>query len=205
VEGPQICESWEVKLHRFKNLALPKATEFEFELERNIENTYPNYDYRPQNYGSTTNSSEHCSAFNFAFNHQLHTVQARPGPRKIDKSDIQVLDRELGKNFQGPLKSFVIATKPEHVVKVLLYLKHRLRPDSTILFAQRVVGLMEDVNKAVFPDPSNRPNYLLGLPYQSAVKTPFLFPIPQLPISLARGMSRLRTPSWLLLQREICC
>lgn len=56
---------------------------------------------------------------------------------------------------------------------------------------------MEDVNKAVFPDPSNRPNYLLGLPYQSAVKTPFLFPIPQLPISLARGMSRLRTPSWL--------
>jgi hypothetical protein len=56
---------------------------------------------------------------------------------------------------------------------------------------------MEDVNEAVFLDPSNRPNYLVGLPYHSVVKTPFLFPIPEFPISLARGMSRLRTPSWL--------
>ncbi|KAH8794628.1 hypothetical protein BGZ57DRAFT_920933 [Hyaloscypha finlandica] len=155
VEGPQICESSGVKLHRFKTLALPKTTEFEFELERNIEDTYPNYYYRPQNYGSTANFSGHHSAFNFAFNHQLHTVQVRPLPRKIDKFDIQVLDRELAKNLQGPLKRFVIATKPNHVVEVFLHLQNRRRPNSTILFVQRVVGLMEDVNKAVFPDPSN--------------------------------------------------
>jgi hypothetical protein len=38
-------------MHRFKALALPKATEFALELERNIDDTYPNFYYRPQNYG----------------------------------------------------------------------------------------------------------------------------------------------------------
>ncbi|KAN0103303.1 hypothetical protein V8E51_011616 [Hyaloscypha variabilis] len=174
VHGPPIYERSGVKSHRFKSLTLPKRAEFSTELELNLEDTYSNYDHRPQDFGDVTTLSGHYSAFNCAWDNQFQTVRSRPLPRRLDYSDIRPLYLELAKNLQSPIKSLVVAANPECVVSVLLQLKHRLRPDSTILFVhmQKVVGVLEDLNKNVFPDPSNRPNYLVGLAYHSLWSRP---------------------------------
>ncbi|KAE9374754.1 hypothetical protein N431DRAFT_556990 [Stipitochalara longipes BDJ] len=169
VAGAHIYESSGQKTHQFKTLTLAKEAKFDTELEINKEDIYQNYEYRPHDYGDVTTFSGHHSAFNCAWDNQLKTVRSRPLSRRIDKSHVRALDRELAKNIQRPIKNLVIATAPESVVDVVLQLKDRLRSDSTILFVhmQKVVGVMEDLNKLVFQDPSNRPNYLVGLPYHA--------------------------------------
>ncbi|KAL4893182.1 ketopantoate reductase PanE/ApbA C terminal-domain-containing protein [Aspergillus ambiguus] len=40
---------------------------------------------------------------------------------------------------------------------------HRLTPDSTVLFLQNGLGVVEEVNQKVFPDPRHRPHYICGI------------------------------------------
>ena len=169
VESPPIYESSGSKCHNLKTLALTRPVEFDIELDSNKEHSYSNYNYQSHSYGDLTTFSGHHSAFNCAWDNHLQTVRSGTIPRRINTTDIRVLERELATSIQHPIKNLVIATKPEFVIHALQQLKRRLRPDSTILFVQmqKVVGLMEDVNKRVFPDPSSRPNYLLGLPYHT--------------------------------------
>ena len=169
VDGPLIYNSSGSRSYRLKTLALARPVEFSIELDSNKEDSYSNYDYHDHDYGYVTTFSGHYSAFNCAWDNHLQTVKSRPISRRIDKSDIRVLQPELAASIQHPIKNLVIATKPEFVIRTLQRLKRRLKPDSTIFFvqSQKVVGLMEDVNHQVFPDPSNRPNYLVGLPYHT--------------------------------------
>lgn len=57
----------------------------------------------------------------------------------------------------------LIVTTPGFVTtKSLLEVRERLRPTSTICFVQEGLGVIEKVNKEVFPDVATRPQYMLG-------------------------------------------
>lgn len=63
----------------------------------------------------------------------------------------------------GTIHCLIVTVKAHQTVAALDPIKHRLGPDSTILFLQNGMGVIEEVNENVFPDPSSRPRYMLGI------------------------------------------
>jgi 2-dehydropantoate 2-reductase len=63
----------------------------------------------------------------------------------------------------GPIRSLIICSKASYVLQGLSSVKHRLNKDSVILFLQNGMGITEEVNKEIFPDPATRPHYMLGI------------------------------------------
>ncbi|KAI9848537.1 MAG: hypothetical protein M1837_007206 [Sclerophora amabilis] len=64
---------------------------------------------------------------------------------------------------QNPIDHLIVTTKAPHTIRALEPLKHRLHPESSILFLQNGMGIIEEVNESIFPDPEARPNYMLGI------------------------------------------
>ena len=62
-----------------------------------------------------------------------------------------------------PIHNLVLSVKANSTISALSAIKHRLTPTSTILFLQNGMGVVEEVNTALFPDPTTRPNYMLGV------------------------------------------
>jgi len=94
---------------------------------------------------------------------QRFVVESKPVPRHISPSDLAFMDTELAKESRGPIRSLILAVDSNSVVSSLLTYKERLKQDSTILFTQKGMGIMEMVNEQVFPDPSSGPNYMAGI------------------------------------------
>jgi 2-dehydropantoate 2-reductase len=77
--------------------------------------------------------------------------------------------RGFGENLQHTskqpdtvIKTLIVATDPGITLAALSKVVHRLRPDSTVCFVMLGMGIVEDVNKIFFPNPVDRPNYVLG-------------------------------------------
>ncbi|KAH0543763.1 hypothetical protein FGG08_001945 [Glutinoglossum americanum] len=65
----------------------------------------------------------------------------------------------------------VVTTNAHATIPAIKAVKDRLRPESTILLIQTGMGLLEEINEKLFPDPETRPNYMLG------VSTHVVFPL----------------------------
>ncbi len=63
---------------------------------------------------------------------------------------------------EEPISQLIVNTTSGGTVPMLQSVRHRLDRQSTILFMQNSMGLMEEVSQAVFPDIDTRPNYMLG-------------------------------------------
>lgn len=63
----------------------------------------------------------------------------------------------------GHIECLVVTCKATDTVRALLSVKERLTRDSTILFLQNGMGQIDEVNASVFPDQSDRPNYMSGV------------------------------------------
>lgn len=74
-----------------------------------------------------------------------------------DKSDRELLPDD------GEIECLILTVKAPMTVKALKSVKNRLTPDSTVLIIQNGMGSLDEVNKLVFPDPSTRPNYMIGV------------------------------------------
>lgn len=61
------------------------------------------------------------------------------------------------------IHNLILATKTLHTVNALQAVKHRLSPESTILFAQNGMGTTEEVTSSIFPDEKSRPSYLAAI------------------------------------------
>ncbi|KAI9819193.1 MAG: hypothetical protein M1827_007349 [Pycnora praestabilis] len=59
--------------------------------------------------------------------------------------------------------NLIVTTKAGNTVSALRRIKHRLSRESTILFLQNGMGILEEVNSKLFPDVETRPNYMLGI------------------------------------------
>jgi 2-dehydropantoate 2-reductase len=62
-----------------------------------------------------------------------------------------------------PIHNLIVCIKAADTVGALLNVRHRLKPDSSILFLQNGMGIIDEVNTKVFPDPMTRPNYMIGV------------------------------------------
>ncbi|OJJ04487.1 hypothetical protein ASPVEDRAFT_135163 [Aspergillus versicolor CBS 583.65] len=61
------------------------------------------------------------------------------------------------------INNLIVTVKATQTVSALAALKSRLTRSSTILFLQNGCGMIDDVNEQLFPDPSTRPNYIVGV------------------------------------------
>lgn len=75
-----------------------------------------------------------------------------------DEMDLLTLNKDDEK-----IECLILTTKAPQTVKALSSVSHRLTPDSTVLFLQNGMGVIDDVNKEIFPDPDNRPHYIQGI------------------------------------------
>jgi 2-dehydropantoate 2-reductase len=57
----------------------------------------------------------------------------------------------------------IVTVKAGQTVGALLAIKNRLGPESSILFLQNGVGIIDQVDEEAFPDPSARPEYMVGI------------------------------------------
>ncbi|KAJ5594472.1 uncharacterized protein N7459_000680 [Penicillium hispanicum] len=63
----------------------------------------------------------------------------------------------------GHIECLIVCTKANLSRNAIRNVRHRLNSDSTILLLQNGVGVIELLNKEVFPDPQTRPNYMQGI------------------------------------------
>lgn len=62
-----------------------------------------------------------------------------------------------------PIRSLIVSVKAPETASAVLSVAHRLTRESTILFLQNGMGMVEEVNEKVFPDEETRPNYVVGV------------------------------------------
>ncbi|OJJ00638.1 hypothetical protein ASPVEDRAFT_128412 [Aspergillus versicolor CBS 583.65] len=62
-----------------------------------------------------------------------------------------------------PIECLIVTAKAPATVAALRSVQHRLTPESTVLFIQNGMGVIDVVNKKVFPEPTLRPHYMLGI------------------------------------------
>ncbi|KAL8705920.1 MAG: hypothetical protein Q9201_000975 [Fulgogasparrea decipioides] len=61
------------------------------------------------------------------------------------------------------IHNLIVSVKAFNTVDGLRRVAHRLTSESSILFIQNGMGIIEEVNEQVFPDPVQRPQYMLGV------------------------------------------
>ncbi|EEQ35277.1 2-dehydropantoate 2-reductase (Ketopantoate reductase) (KPA reductase) (KPR) [Microsporum canis] len=61
------------------------------------------------------------------------------------------------------IEHLIVTVKTTQVEKALLSVRHRLSPDSSVLFLTNGLGVLEEVNEKIWPEEKQRPNYLFGI------------------------------------------
>ena len=62
-----------------------------------------------------------------------------------------------------PICNLMVSVKAPETVRAVKSVAHRLDRNSTILFLQNGMGIVDEVNAKVFPDEQTRPNYVVGV------------------------------------------
>ncbi|KAI9879919.1 MAG: hypothetical protein M1830_006586, partial [Pleopsidium flavum] len=66
-------------------------------------------------------------------------------------------------NQGDTIHNLILTVKAPNTISALTAVKNRLTPQSTILFLQNGMGIIDEVNRKIFPDVETRPNYMLGI------------------------------------------
>lgn len=66
----------------------------------------------------------------------------------------------------------ILSVKAPHTILALTMVAHRLTQDSTIVFLQNGLGMVDEVNDQLFPDEITRPNYIVGVISHGVYRTP---------------------------------
>jgi 2-dehydropantoate 2-reductase len=75
---------------------------------------------------------------------------------QLDSSALSSQDNEK-------IDCLIVTVKAPETVRALKSVRHRLTPESTVLLLQNGMGTTDELNSEVFPDPCQRPNYMLGI------------------------------------------
>ncbi|KAI9833282.1 MAG: hypothetical protein M1819_003676 [Sarea resinae] len=94
-----------------------------------------------------------------------------PGQFKKDPSETaatasgtSALEDEDGDvDAKGIIHNLIVTVPAQNTISALSKVRHRLTRDSTILLLQNGMGVIDQVNKELFPDIETRPNYMLGV------------------------------------------
>jgi 2-dehydropantoate 2-reductase len=60
------------------------------------------------------------------------------------------------------IDTLIVTTDAQTTIPALSSIRHRLRKSTTICFIQDGLGIIEKINKTIFPDSHERPTYILG-------------------------------------------
>ncbi|MCJ1248618.1 hypothetical protein MMC30_005836 [Trapelia coarctata] len=72
-------------------------------------------------------------------------------------------EAQLGREEGETIYNLIVSVKGHATVAALSTITHRLTSESTILFLQNGMGIIQEVNEKVFPDADTRPSYMVGL------------------------------------------
>ncbi|KAK4495489.1 hypothetical protein PRZ48_013821 [Zasmidium cellare] len=76
-------------------------------------------------------------------------------------------DRRLWPGAPGQsneiIHNLLLTVKTIRTISALSRVRHRLTRESTICFLQNGMGVIDEVNEKLFPDPATRPNYVQGI------------------------------------------
>ena len=81
-----------------------------------------------------------------------------------NESDIPI--SEQTHSFDGQdeiIYHLIVSVKAPQTVKAIQAVAHRLTHDSSILFLQNGMGVVDEVNEQLFPDEKTRPTYIVGV------------------------------------------
>ena len=67
------------------------------------------------------------------------------------------------KESDDVILNLIVSVKAPQTVRAIQALSHRLTRDSTILFLQNGMGIIDEVNEKLFPDEQYRPTYMIGI------------------------------------------
>lgn len=89
--------------------------------------------------------------------------RSSPEAQEMETNDTPSSEVDKNGTDDEKIECLIVATKAPITVKALATVSHRLTPDSTILFLQNGIGVIDEVNDKIFPDASLRPHYLQGI------------------------------------------
>lgn len=84
------------------------------------------------------------------------------GGERVSMEDIDE-DMAHSEEDDERIECLIVAVKAPQTVSALKSVSHRLTPESTVFLLQNGMGTIEEVNEKVFPDPYQRPNYMMGI------------------------------------------
>lgn len=76
---------------------------------------------------------------------------------------------DTGAPETSPIENLIVAVKATQTASALERLRNRLTPQSTILFLQNGCGMIDRVNAQLFPHPTERPKYIVGVISQASL------------------------------------
>lgn len=74
-----------------------------------------------------------------------------------------VNETQLQEQMRRSIHNLIVAVKAPRTVSALSSIAHRITPESTIVFLQNGMGILDEVNDTVFTDTDTRPNYMVGV------------------------------------------
>ena len=80
-----------------------------------------------------------------------------------NEKDIVVSNQIRSGEQEEMIYHLVISVKAYQTVKAIQAVAHRLTRDSSILFLQNGMGIVDEVNERLFPDEKHRPTYIVGV------------------------------------------
>ena len=66
-------------------------------------------------------------------------------------------------SIKKPIHNLIVTLKAPMTTPAISSIAHRLAPNSTIVFLQNGMGVIDELNEKVFPDPDKRPRYMVGI------------------------------------------
>ncbi|KAL5358202.1 ketopantoate reductase PanE/ApbA C terminal-domain-containing protein [Aspergillus floccosus] len=89
--------------------------------------------------------------------HGKGTANQDPREEDVEESLSQSMEDD------EQIECLIVTVKAPMTAVALESVSHRLTPDSTVLFLQNGLGVIDEINQKVFPDPRHRPHYMYGI------------------------------------------
>jgi 2-dehydropantoate 2-reductase len=110
----------------------------------------------------------------------FHVESSAPFQRENSQQRFPGFGENLQHSAEPPnsvIDTLIVTTDPNTTPVALSAVKHRLRSSSTIFLVQDGLGIVQTLNRMVFPDSDRRPTYVLGSISHKIMSTEYKFTI----------------------------
>jgi 2-dehydropantoate 2-reductase len=110
----------------------------------------------------------------------FHVESSAPFQREDSQQRFPGFGENLQHSAEPPnsvIDTLIVTTDPNTTPSALSAVKHRLRSSSTVFLIQDGLGIVQTLNRVVFPDPDRRPTYVLGSISHKIMSTEYKFTI----------------------------